>query len=61
MTQAQVPPSKIMCGDTVVINKQTYSVHSLQGPDSHGVYDFYLQNENGATHKVVTEPITIIV
>ena len=61
MTQATVAPSQVLCGDTVIINKQVYSVNSMQGPDSNGAYDAYLQNSNGATHKVITEPVTIIV
>lgn len=61
MTLINIEPSQVQMGDTVVLNKQTYSVNSMQGPDSHGAYDAYLQNANGAVHKVVTEPITIIV
>jgi hypothetical protein len=61
MTQALVQPSQLLCGDRVIINKQIYSVNSMQGPDAHGVYDAYLQSENGATHKIISEPVTIIV
>ena len=61
MSQATIPLAHVQCGDKVIINKQIYSVNSMQGPDSHGAYDAYLQNDNGAYHAVVTEPITIIV
>lgn len=60
MTLGKVQPSQIQVGDNVVLNKQIYSVNSVQGPDVHGAYDAYLANANGARHEVVTEPITII-
>ena len=61
MSVGKVEPSLVNCGDSVVLNRQVYSVHDIQGPDSHGVYDAYLKSANGSiVHQVVTEPVTII-
>ena len=60
MTLGRVEPSQVQVGDNVIVNKQVYSVHSMQGPDVHGAYDAYLTNGRNAIHEVVTEPITII-
>lgn len=61
MTQAKIDPALVQLGDSVVINKEIWSLNSLQGPDSHGAYDAYLVNQTGMKHAVITEPITIIV
>jgi len=61
MTQAKVDPALIQLGDNVVINKEVWTLSSMQGPDSRGTYDAYLFNSSGMKHEVISEPITIIV
>jgi len=59
MTTAQVSPSFIQLGDQVKFGDSIYTVKSLES-DYSGAYDFYLENESGQSHKVVTESVTLI-
>jgi Tol biopolymer transport system component len=59
MTTTQVNPSFIQLGDQVQFGDSVYIVKSLES-DYSGAYDFYLENANGQSHKVVTETVTLI-
>lgn len=59
MTTKQVSPSFIQLGDQVKFGDSIFTVKSLES-DYSGAYDFYLENSNGQTHKVVTDSVTLI-
>ena len=59
MTTKQVSPSFIQLGDQVQFGDSIFTVKSLES-DYSGAYDFYLENANGQTHKVVTDSVTLI-
>jgi len=59
MTTKQVSPSFIQLGDKVQFGNAIFTVKSLES-DYSGAYDFYLENANGQTHKVVTDSVTLI-
>jgi hypothetical protein len=58
MTTAIVNPRFIQPGDQVKFGDSTFTVKSSE-PDLSGAWDFYLENENGVTHKVVTDLVTL--
>lgn len=61
MTIRIVPPPLVNLGDNIIVGKNVYSVTSIQGPDSHGVYDAYLTSPSGQMiHEVISEPTRII-
>jgi hypothetical protein len=58
MTTGQVNPDFIQAGDQVKFGDSIFTVKSSQH-DLAGAWDFYLENENGVTHKVVTDSVTL--
>lgn len=61
MTITTVPPSKLMVGDPIIINNERLIIRAIDGPDHNNTYDLYLTGECGDCHKVVTEPVAIVV
>jgi len=53
-------PDRIYAGDHILFGNATWMVKSLE-PDYNGAYDFYLENETGAAHAVITDSVTLIV
>ena len=53
-------PDRVYAGDQIVLGNATWMVKSLE-PDYSGTYDFYLENETGAAHAVITDSVTLIV
>ena len=56
----KVDPALVQYGDRVALNGHEYVVKAIQGPDSHGTYDFYLTDGKAEAHQVVTEAVTVI-
>ena len=59
MTTAIVNPGFVQPGDQVKFGNSIFTVKSSEA-DLSGAWDFYLENENGVTHKVVTDQVTLI-
>jgi len=55
----EVNPKLIQLGDQVKFGNDVFTVKSLDS-DYSGAYDFYLENANGQTHRVVTDSVTLI-
>jgi len=60
MTTVQVSPELVQTGDQVKIKDSVFTVKFFES-DLNGSYDFYVQNESGIQHEIVTESITLIV
>ena len=50
MTKVKVRLDQVEYGDMVEVAGQIYTVSSIDGPDSHNVYDVYLLDQQGACH-----------
>jgi len=53
-------PTKVVVGDTIVINQDTWMVNYVEGPDKHGYMDYYLINKEGTLHYITNEPVILI-
>lgn len=60
MTKVRVRPDAIGFGDRIEINDVPYLVTSVEGPDEHLAFDFYLIGRDGIpVHKIVTESVAL--
>ena len=50
MTKTKVRLDQVEYGDMVEVAGQIYTVSSIDGPDSQGVWDCYLLDQGGACH-----------
>ncbi len=61
MPETFVPPELISFGDTVIMDDKYWEVKSCE-MDEHETCDLYLVDKEGnSVHKIVTEPICVIV
>lgn len=61
MPEVFVRPGLVQFGDTVVADDKTWEVKSIEC-DEHETCDLYLVDKDGnSVHKIVTEPICVIV
>ena len=61
MTVTNVDPSALMVGDPVFIDNTRLIVKAIEGPDHLNTYDLYLTGECGDCHKVISDPVAIVV
>jgi hypothetical protein len=59
MTLAHIKPEQVELGDRILVGNTTWTVKSFSS-DYNYAYDFYLENESGSTHKVITDEVTIV-
>ena len=57
--KAQVKPDFVQYGDQVEFEDGVYFVKSTES-DNGSAWDFYLSNNNGSAHKIVTDSVTLI-
>lgn len=56
----KVTPSKVLCGDEVIINNYSGLVKYIDGPDKNGTYDLHIIDKSGKEHiEIVAEQVTI--
>ncbi len=61
MPEVFVPPKLVQMGDVVIDDHKTWEAKSSE-TDEHGTCDLYLVDKDGnSVHKIVTEPICVIV
>lgn len=61
MPEVFVRPRLVEVGDVVIDDHKTWEVKSCE-VDEHGTCDLYLVDKDGkSVHKIVTEPIRVIV
>lgn len=61
MTEVFVPPQLVQYGDSVISDDKVWEVKSVE-MDEHETCDLYLVDKDGnSVHKIVTEPICVIV
>ena len=61
MTLTQIEPSGLQPGDPVIIDNTRMIVRAIEGPDNLQTYDLYLTSDCGDYHKVVRDPVAIVV
>ena len=59
MTIAHIKPEQVELGDRILVGGTTWTVKSFSS-DYNYAYDFYLENENGSTHQVITDSVTLV-
>lgn len=61
MTVTKIDPSALQPGDPVFIDNTRLIVRAIDGPDHNQTYDLYLTGECGDYHKVVRDPVSIVI
>jgi len=61
MTLTQIEPSGLQPGDPVIIDNTRMIIRAIDGPDHNQTYDLYLSSDCGDHHKVVRDPVAIVV
>ena len=61
MTTVNVEPNQLQFGDPVIIDNDQGTIRVVEGPDQHGTFDIYLDNSTGGCHKIVKDPVQLII
>ncbi len=61
MTTVSVDPANLQLGDPVIIDKDKGTIRIVDGPDQNGTFDIYLDNDGGGCHKIVRDPVQLII
>jgi len=61
MTTVSIDPANLQLGDPVIIDKDQGTIRIVDGPDHNGTFDIYLDNGYGGCHKIVRDPVQLIV
>jgi hypothetical protein len=59
MTITYIKPEQVEIGDRILVGNETYVVKSFSS-DYNRAYDFYLENEKGSTHQIITDSVTLV-